>query len=313
MKTTKSSIGLIIEGLHKIDEASNYNSKLKDFIGNESQEVQSFIKKALNDLFLGLKKDGNGYIEGKRPTIKDYGTYKTMTMKIQTKELVGGKMYQDVSGLYWKSYGKYVGSSNVDGETYSCVFYDLEDNLDTENMRLSEYGKLTDIEKRVIVGVTTVGYPHSYSNKYWYNKGAIPSDVYSGKVVDKSYRGCTYAVIVSLPKSQYFDVQNKFMTKDGNTYVFSNNYKNQSGYTYSVSYNSGNGEFHITEYKVNQSGIGDADRFNIIYKKSRNSYKAYQELAQVFNKDTTREEVEGILKKNGVRLEHSYWFNPYTD
>ena len=305
-----SKFGLIIEGLNqlRINEASNYNSKLGSFIGDESKEVQDSIKKVLNDLFLGLKKDGDGYIEGKKPTIKDYGKYKTMTMKIQTKQIVKGSgsgYSSNIAELYWKKYGKMLGSASLGTDSYSCVFLSLKDEGKDYDMKYSEYLNNTSPEKNVIVGIAKVGFPNSYANKYRSQKK--PEDVYSGKYIDKSYRGNTYEVIISLPKVEDIDYEesNKYVSVSNGRSTFYNGVKNRNT-AFDVEYNSKDGEFLIHTWDESQ-GRNGTSAYTILYKKNRNHFKAYKDLLIMFDGNTTKGDVEKIFADNNIKIEHSWY------
>ena len=101
---------------------------------------------------------------------------------------------------------------------------------------------------------------------------------------------------------------NQFMSHSGGRYNFKNDVRLSNGDDYSVSFDMGSGEFMLKTFNRDT-----ADTFNILYNKSRNSVKAFKALVNVFGADTIMADVERLLKDNGVRIKHSWHFNPYYD
>lgn len=281
------------------EAASNYQAKLNQFLDGQSSDVQKFVKNALNGIFLGIKDDFDGYSEGKRPTIKDYGKYKVFKMMIQANSDVKKGDASDVKGKwnfhypvkdYCSNLGK-VADKKIDGDTYQCVFYNH--NLDLDGTRSgSEYDNLTSQAQYPMVGCYSTGIGGSYKN------------------LNKDVKGTTYSVIVSVPVKDAEEFKNPFMTKNGSVYTFSNDHHSSKDGkdSYTVEFDVADGEFVIREFTE-----GSADRFTIIYRGSRNPFKAFKALIDKFDGDTSVGEVERILTDHGLKVAHSWWFNPYTD
>ena len=98
------------------------------------------------------------------------------------------------------------------------------------------------------------------------------------------------------------------MTKSGDVYVFDHGYKAENGETYTLTFDASDQEFHIRTHSDNS-----ADTFNILYKKSGKALNAFKKLVGMYDNKWSRRDVETFLKDNGVSLEHSWYFNPYTD
>ena len=281
-----------------VSEASNYQAKLNQFLQDSDKSVQQWVKKCLNNIFLGIKKDFDGYIEGKRPTIKSYGTYKILKMNIQANSDVK-KDSSDVAGKwnfhypvkdYCTGLGKFT-DKKIDGDTYQCVLYNHTGDLSNDRMSRSQHDNATDQSKYPMVGCYSTGIGGSYKN------------------LTKDSKGTTYSIIVSIPEAGQQEFTNPFMTHQGTVYNFSNDHHSQEDGkdTYTVSYDMSDGEFDIREYTE-----GSADRFTVIYK-GRNHFKAFKDLVNQFDANTSVSTVEKILTDHGLRVEHSWWFNPYTD
>ena len=284
--------------MNLIEARSVYLAKLNDFLADEDADVVKFIKNALNRIFMGISKDFDGYIEGKRPTIKDYGTYKTLEMKIQANSDVK-KDSNDKPGKwnfhypvkdYCQGLGKIM-DKKFGGDSYECVVYNHDKDL--ENARSSSsYDDLTSTSVYPMVGCYSTGIGGSYKN------------------LDKNIKGTTYSVIVSVPVKTQQEFSNPFMTKQGTRFCFANDHHDEKdgSDSYSVVYDQSDGEFVITEFTE-----GSADRYTIIYRGSRNPQKAFVELVNTFDANTSVGTVQQLLTKNGLKVQHSWWFNPYTD
>lgn len=280
------------ESIDLTEAASVYLPKLNVFLADSDKETVAYIKDVLNKIFMGIKKDYNGYIEGKRPTIKDYGKYKTFTMQIQANDI--GK---DDTAKKWnfhypiKDYCKGMGETftkKINGISYDCI---SNKTLNTDDVRSgSEFEEMTDQAAFPMVGVYCTGIGGSYKN------------------LSKDLPGNTYSVVVSVPVKDVKEFSNPFMSKRGSQYTFSNDTKDSSGREFTVSYDMGDGEFVIREFEK-----GNPDTFTVLYKKSAKAFNAFKELVDQFDANTTCAQVENILAQNGVKMEHSWWFNPYTD
>lgn len=288
-----NTMSAILEGLCSINEASVFNSKLNSFLikGKVSDENQKLIKKALNDLFLGIKKDQDGYIEGKRPTIKDEGFYSVITMKIQSNKFDKSinSFYDKVK--YWD--GPY-DRTYVDGKGYTCIGIDLDKD-----------GSLLN-GKDIIIGVSEIGQPRSYANKYRYQDR--PEDEYGGEYIDKSHRGATYRVVVSIPNPDYVEktYHNPCMTKlKDNVYTFTSKNGNE---TLRVNF-----DLNKNKVDIKCSYDGEYDTYNVIYKSSSKVVKAFEYMVDNFTSKTGSDDAKKMIEGCGVTMVHSYWFNPYTD
>ena len=282
-------------GLSAIDEGTSvFSTKLNQFLKdcNADDETAKFVKSALNALFLGYGKEFGGYQEGKRPVIKMGEPYATMTMKFQTKEPTGYNFY-NLNKKYFSKVRGHNHEIKIDGNSYDCVYMDINSMDDNLSMSGSKWDELYSPAKHVIVGIDSIA----------------DTKMNTANSLDKNYGGDTFRVIVSIPQvSSVNPEDNKFISKRGNSYTFSNNYKSPSNETYNVRYDMGS-----TEFSIHASTEGSYDTYNILYKPSRNAQKAFDRLVQEFGANTTRQEVESILSEYKIALKHSYWFNPYVD
>lgn len=282
-------------GLSVIDEGTSvFSTKLNQFLKecHADDETAKFVKSALNALFLGYGKDFGGYQEGKRPIIKLGQPYATMTMKFQTKEPTGYNFY-NLNKKYFSKVRGHNHSIKIDGNSYDCVYMDIDSMDDNLSMSGSKWDELYSPAKHVIVGIDSIA----------------DTKMNTANSLDKSYGGDTFRVIVSIPQASTVNPEdNKFVSKRGNMYTFSNGYKNSNNETYNVRYDMGS-----TEFSIHASTEGSADTFNILYKPSRNAQKAFERLVLDFKANTTRGDVEQLLSEYKIVLKHSYWFNPYTD
>ena len=279
-----------------IRESSAYSAKLSQFLDGQDNDIQRFVKDALNKIFLGIKKDFGGYIEGKRPTIKDYGKFKTLSMQIQANNALkpsdeGGrgtyKYYYPVE-MYCDGMGKIL-NKKFNGDTYQCVLYNHNENIDDIRSG-SEYDDLTSTSVYPMVGAYLTGANGRYKN------------------LDKNVAGNTYSIIVSVPNDSYETYNNPFMTKSGNRYTFANDTHDSQGYEFTLTYDMSDGEFSIRKTKDDSY-----DTFNIVYRKSRKAHEVFNNLAETFSSVTTCADVEKALADNGIKIKHSWWFNPYYD
>ena len=278
-----------------VEAPSAYAAKLNSFVSDQPSEVQNFIKSCLNAIFVGIRKDFGGYSEGKRPTIKDFGQYQTLSMTIQANNKAKSgetdnkrwRFYYPIKD-YCSQFGKII-DKKINGNSYQCVVFNH--NEDLEDYRSgSEYEQLTSQAAYPMVGVYCTGANGRYKN------------------LDKNLDGNTYSVVVSVPKANSTDFNNPYMTKSGNRYVFSNDTKDSSGYQFTLTYDMSDGEFVSRKFKE-----GDPDTYTCVYTTGRNSMKAFKELVDTFDKDTGLGTCSEILTKHGIRIKHSWWFNPYTD
>ena len=279
--------------LYECDElsesASVYKSKLHDFIKNQSDDEQKFIKQVLNNIFLGLKKDGDDYVEGKRPTIKDFGDYKQFIMKIQTKTDIteNGNHEKDIILRYCKN----IKNSQIgyDSQNYWHAITFNNGTQDKESVKIS---------------VDEIGYPHSFSNRF--------PTAYGGKALDKTLKGYTYEVIVTVPvsdeKNALNNISSKYLTRSKKGFQLSNGYVDSDGKSFVVSFENAENELSI---HINTEG--SADVYHIYYKSGAKARKAFFALIDIFNGRTTYGECEDFIKKQGVGIGHSYYFNPWTD
>lgn len=281
------------ESVELTEAASVYAAKLNQFLDGQSKEVQQFVKAALNAIFMGIKKDYDGYIEGKRATVKDFGQYQTLSMVIQANDVGAGNergkwSFIDPVKDYCSHLGK-IFKKKINGNEYTCVAILADDPDDTDSW--SKYEKATDQAQFAMVGCDSIGTGGSYKN--------LSKEVY----------GNTYSIVVSVPDILGTTYTNPYMTQKGNVYVFANgttSSRNDRGYT--LTFDAADQEFHLQS-----SEEGSYDTYHTIYKKSGKALKAFKKLVNTFNANTTEEEVHQFLKDNGVQIEHSWVFNPYYD
>ena len=185
--------------------------------------------------------------------------------------------------------GKIV-NKKIDGDQYQCVLYQNDQDLDDASWK--EFEKKTDLAIYPAVGVYETGIGGSYKN------------------LTKDVPGTTYSVIVSIPMAEQEIPQNKYLSKSGNVYSLSNDHHDEAdgSDTFNVTFDVSDGEFVITEYQE-----GSADRYTAIYRGSRDPYKVFVGLCDMFDANTSRGAVSKYLTDHGVKLKHSWWFNPYTD
>lgn len=290
----RNSVGPILEGLNqsRINEGTSvFSSKLDAFIKNEEKGVQDFVKKALNAIFLGFKKKYGGYQEGKRPVQRDMGSYRIFTMKLQTNESTNYNFYNDVDEFF-KPFKLLHARVKIDGEEYEAVFKDVDEAVGREERSASGWADVTSPAKNILVGVAT---------QYGANKQ-----------IDKTSKGDTFKVIVSLPiKDAKAFPENRFATKRGNRYSLSHDAVD--GKAWGIEFDEGDNEFSMWSRDVDAEGISSMDTFHVLYKPSRKAREAFIEIMNTFNAKTTEGQVEQILSKYGVKLKHSWWFNPYID
>jgi len=282
-----------------VEATSVYLAKLNQFLADEDPTVARWIKDVLNKIFVGIEKDFGGYIEGKRPTVKDFGDHRIFKMMIQAQSDVK-KDSNDEPGKwnfhypikdYCSSMGKIV-DKKIDGDQYQCVLYQNDQDLD-DTTSWKEFEKKTDLAAYPAVGVYETGIGGSYKN------------------LTKDVPGTTYSVIVSLPVSQADALPvNKFLTKSGTSYTLANDHHDEKdgSDSYTVRFDASDGEFVITKYQE-----GSADRYTAIYRGSRDPFRVFRGLCDIFDANTSAGQVSTFLTDNGVRLKHSWWFNPYTD
>ena len=242
------------------EASSVYLAKLNQFLDGQDPQTVKWIKAVLNKIFLGIKNDFDGYREGKRPTIREYGTYKVFFMTIQAvSDVKAGS--NDVKGKwnhhylikdYCSGMGKQIGKK-FEGNYYDMIV-NTED-FDETDMRSTEADALTDREKFPMVGVYCTGIGGNYKN------------------LSKDIPGSTYSIIVSVPETEVKEYKNPFMTQSGNHFQFSNEYhEDEDGKDYfTVSFDMSDGEFTIVKSREDS-----ADRFTIIYKRSKNTMKAFE-------------------------------------
>ena len=266
--------GSILESLsdlHQINEAtSNFSAKLNTVIGSASKGQQDFIKKFLNSIYLGIMKEYGGYIEGKRPIVKDMKSYKYITWKMQTNQ-----------STHYNSLHKFVDSMGtttdmyIGGEQYTCMVLDQDGKVVKDDNSYSSEGGFS-IEKNPFVGY-----------RYAWGKN---------EKVDVNVAGDTFKFVVSVPNLEYIAWENPDVTKDirRNKYVF-------NGKDFNATYDAGEREFII------RTGKDIMDQYNILYKKSPKAEKAFSRLYSVFTKDMDKASFESILKEYGVRYEHSWY------
>lgn len=290
----RNSVGPILEGLNqsRINEGTSvFSSKLDAFIKSEEKGVQDFIKKALNTLFVSYKKKYGGYQEGKRPVQRDMGSYKIFTMKFQTNNRTGYNFYNDVEEFF-KPLKVLQARVTIDGDDYVAVFKDVDEVVGKDERSASKWADITSPAKNILVGITT-------------QYGA-------GKQIDKTSEGDTFKVIVSLPiKDAKAFPENRFATKKGNRYSLSHDAVD--GKAWGIEFDEGDNEFSMWSRDVDADGISSMDTFHILYKPSRKAREAFFEIMNTFNAKTTEGQVEQILSKYGIKIKHSWTFNPYID
>lgn len=271
-----------------LNEAQSvYLAKLNSFLADCDKETVAFIKKCLNNIFLGIQKDFGGYVEGKRPTITNQGDHQVFSMMLQAKNPV--KNGEPDNGKSWNFYDPIADycsglgetfSKQINSEHYSCITNKAL-NRDDRPSSTPDLGTIP------LIGVAQTGVRGKYKN------------------IDKSIPGNTFSIIVSVPVSDAA-LSNKYMTKSGDRYLFSNNYKD-AGEQFNCTFDQSDNEFVLRSFRDDS-----ADTFNIIYS-GRNATKAFRELVDKFDGHTTMADVERILGNNKLRVKHSWWFNPYTD
>lgn len=290
----RNSVGPILEGLNqnRINEGTSvFSSKLDAFIKSEEKGVQDFIKKALNTLFVSYKKKYGGYQEGKRPVQRDMGSYKIFTMKFQTNNRTGYNFYNDVAEFF-KPLKVLQARVKIDGDEYVAVFKDVDEAVGKDERSASGWADVTSPAKNILVGIT--------------------SQYGANKQIDKTSEGDTFKVIVSIPvRDAKAFPENRFASKSGTTYSLSHD--PVDGVRFGVEFDEGKNEVSMWSTDVNADGISSMDTFNILYKPSRKAREAFFEIMNTFNAKTTQGQVEQILSKYGVKLKHSWWFNPYID
>ena len=290
----RNSVGPILEGLNqnRINEGTSvFSSKLDAFIKSEENGVQDFIKKALNTLFVSYKKKYGGYQEGKRPVQRDMGSYKIFTMKFQTNNRTGYNFYNDVEEFF-KPLKVLQARVKIDGDEYVAVFKDVGEAVGNGEMSASGWADVTSPAKNILVGITT-------------QYGA-------GKQIDKTSEGDTFKVIVSIPvrDAKAFS-DNRFASHKGTRWFLTHD--PVDGEDWGLEFDESDNKFSIWSRNTDGEGIASADTFHITYKPNRKARDAFFELMNTFNARTTRKEVESVISRYGVKLEHSWWFNPYTD
>ena len=275
----RSNVNSILEGLvasrnfaFVTEGTSVFSSKLDSFIKDLTSSEKKFVKDSLNKLFLGISKDGNGYIEGKRPVTRDKMNYKVMTMKIQTKDSFHRNFYEVVPD-YLKPLGCKTFNKSIDGVSYICISPKLSENDDIF-MSSNKFGREFSLESSVVVGI---------------------SELYGNDKVDKSGSGSAFKIVVSVPNAVQAVNNNEFVTKSGSEYIFFNDKE------FEVTYDSGTRRFRTS------SGSGYGNTFVVLYKGSANAEKAFKELYSVYDKNTTKKDVENILSKNKVSISTSYY------
>lgn len=293
----RGSVGPIIEGLNVnkfstiYEGTSVFSTKLYSFIKDEDKATQDFIKKALNTLFVSYKKKYGGYQEGKRPVQRDMGSYKIFTMKFQTNSRTGYNFYNDVAEFF-KPLKVLQARVTIDGDEYVAVFKDVDEAVGNGERSASGWAEITSPARNILVGITT-------------QYGA-------GKQIDKTSEGDTFKVIVSIPvrDAKAFS-DNMFASHKGDRWFLSHDPVGDEDW--GLEFDEGENKLSIWSRDTNGEGIASADTFHILYKPSRKARDAFFELMNVFGPRTTRAEAESIISKYGVRINHSYWFNPYTD
>lgn len=290
----RNSVGPILEGLNqnRINEGTSvFSSKLDAFIKSEEKGVQDFVKKALNTLFVSYKKKYGGYQEGKRPVQRDMGSYKIFTMKFQTNNRTGYNFYNDVAEFF-KPLKVLQARVTIDGDEYVAVIKDVDEAVGKEERSASKWADITSPAKNILVGIT--------------------SQYGAGKQIDKTSEGDTFKVVVSIPvRDVKAFPENRFASKSGTTYSLSHD--PVDGVRFGVEFDEGKNEVSMWSTDVNADGISSMDTFHILYKPSRKAREAFFEIMNTFNAKTTQGQVEQILSKYGVKLKHSWWFNPYID
>lgn len=255
--------------IEQINEgSSNFSSKLTTFLKDVPKQDQAFIKQALNFVYLGLGKEFGGYIEGKRPIIKNKNTYSYMTWKIQTKESTNYAFY-NIMSKYWKPTGHKPMNLEIDGIRYYAIVKDVKETPDYVPAA-RDFHRNFSVDTATIIGV----YSASYKNEK----------------VDPNAPGDTFKFIVSVPNASYTLVDNPEVEKVGMKYFF----RCKDG---SAEFDAGSNEFCANS----SSGLRS------LYKASRNAEKAFQEIYQDFKKTWSIYELEGILKDNKVPLSTSYY------
>ena len=197
-----------------VQKKSVFEDKLKTFLADLDADEQQFVKNALNRFYLGLKNEFGGYIEGKRPTIKDLGSSKVMFWKIQstsptgstgsTKPIWYSKCPSDYNLMkkFWVPLDKAIHPFALDGNSY----YGISRGLEVDDKRLqSTYAMDHNFhqEQEVIVGVDCI------ADTKWQ----------TSKSMDKSINGDTFRIIISVPNAMFRDdsIPNRCAEPDGRT------------------------------------------------------------------------------------------------
>ena len=271
------NINRIIEGLNDsyINEGTSaFSAKLDGFLKGLSTEDIKFIKSIINPVYINLGKNFGGYIEGKRPIIKGKNGYKYMTWKMQTNKSTRYQFY-NMMREYMSPVKNKPFEYAVDGTRYYGIAQSLED---PENMRPGEIEKGFSLERSIFVGVASV-----------YN---------SSQKIDSTKEGDTFKFIVSVPTGT-MAVLNNEVVKDGQKYYFTGNGSGDAAYT--ITYDDSTKKFEVVK---GESFFGG---FVTLYKSSRNSEKAFNEMCNIFTSSTPLSTLEKILRDNNVRVSTSWY------
>lgn len=259
----------IIEGLHINEGSSVFSSKLNSFLDGLDKEDIQFIKSIINAVYISLGKEFGGYIEGKRPVIKNMTGYKYMTWKMQTNKSTRYKFYS-----LMKKYMSVVKNKPFDYSIDGTRYYGVSQSVDdAENLRPSELNSKFAPDNSIFVGVYSVDY--------------------SNQKVDPSKEGDTFKFIVSIPTGSG-EFNNPNVEKKGQKYIF-------SGKGFSIIYDAGSKEFET------QKGESFFSSLVTLYKPSRNSEKAFKMMYKYFTNHSTLGEMENILRDNNIRVSTSWY------
>ena len=269
----RNSVGPILEGLNQ--------SRINEGTSVFSSKLDAFIKSE--------EKGVQDFIKKVLNTL--FVSYKIFTMKFQTNNHTGYNFYNDVAEFF-KPLKVLQARVKIDGDEYVAVFKDVDEAVGREERSASGWADVTSPAKNILVGIT--------------------SQYGAGKQIDKTSEGDTFKVIVSIPvRDAKAFPENRFASKSGTTYSLSHD--PVDGESFGVEFDEGKNEVSMWSRDVDADGISSMDTFHILCKPSRKAREAFFEIMNTFNAKTTQGQVEQILSKYGVKLKHSWWFNPYID
>lgn len=259
----------IIEGLHINEGSSVFSSKLNKFLEDLDKEDIQFIKSIINSIYINLGKEYNGYIEGKRPVLKDKTGYKYMTWKMQTNKSTRYEFY-NIMRRYMSVVQGEPFNMKIDGTSYLGVSKGIDSDEYSSPRQLKNDASP---DKSIFVGVYSAGY--------------------ANEKVDPSKEGDTFKFIVCIPTGSS-GADNPDVEKQGQKYIF-------KGKGYSVTYDTGSKEFEV------QHGDNWLDSLVTIYKPSRNSEKAFKEMYLMFTDHTPLGVLTKIIDKHNIRVSTSWY------